>query len=68
MAEYPIYRSSHGGQDVHVGDVDAFCAVAALEQWATDVGITDYSVDQRGSRRYICPADSVLFFYTYAEA
>jgi hypothetical protein len=65
LTAYPIYRTSKGGQDVYVGEVNAFTATSALEEWAQQVGLTDYSLDQARSRLYACPANSVLFFYTY---
>ena len=63
---FAIYQTSGpGSRDDHAGSAYGLTAVAALENYATSVGITDYSVDQADTRVFLCPAHSRVMFYAY---
>lgn len=72
LFEITVYRNSGPGSiDVPVTEAtgieptDPRAIVAALERWARENGITDYSVDQDGYRVFLCPAHSAWRWYAY---
>jgi hypothetical protein len=64
-----IYKTTGpAGRDDCAGMAYGLNPVAALENYATQQGISDYSIDQDDSRVWLCPAHSRAFFYAYISA
>ncbi len=64
---YTIYKRFPAGIDGPEGEVESFSALAALEQFAKQTGIAEYSVETGPGAVAICPAGARYTLYTYIE-
>lgn len=66
---YPIYfTKGRGARDDYVAVVSGdLNAVQALEHFAADRGLDDFTVDTGDGRVYLCLSRFQGFFYTYLD-
>ena len=64
---YTVYRATPLGRDDEpVGKVESWCALAALEEYASGQGLPEWSVDStRDGRLVLCPPFMRQYFYVY---
>ena len=72
MASYMIYKWHKAGIDAPAGEIESWCATAALESFAERNGLGDYSIDstrwQDRTRVWLCPPfGRPAFFYAYTD-